>query len=183
MCLYCRADVFPALCCNPGYPDQQTCWSTAHFLPFSDTWVSFWWWMVGCLAKGWCLARPHCNTHATRLWQEGPAAARPGSSDALWTVACYFHEPRSNGHWGCFSHIQFCTLKRQTDRENFTMAELSLKNSQPLHATVTPTLQYATSQSVLHLMLTWKSLGCVVLLQLICPWEGSTVLSCMCPDC
>lgn len=44
------------------------------------------------LGEGLCLARPHCNTHATR-------ECRPGRSDVLWTVPCHFHEPRSNGNW------------------------------------------------------------------------------------
>ena len=84
------------------------------------------------LIEGWCLARPRCNMLATMVWPEGAAASESGSSDVLWTVPCYFHEPRSNGNWGCLSHIQFCTLKRRTGRENCTMAGLSLSTHKPL---------------------------------------------------
>jgi len=35
------------------------------------------------LIEGWCLARPHCNMHATRVRPEGAAAPGPGGSDVL----------------------------------------------------------------------------------------------------
>lgn len=114
--------------------------------------------MSSPLIKGWCIARSHCNMHATSLRPEDTAAPW------AWEVSCPHAIPVSleAKSTADVCHIQFCIVKRQRGRENCTMVKLSLSACKPCMQQYIK--QYAIPQTIWHLMWPWKSLGYVYVL-------------------